>query len=146
MPRKFTLQQAEALLPELEKTVRRALAIKAEYTEVESKLASESRRIAMSGGAFVNREELVSAKARRDKSAARLNEAIENVHEFGCEVKDLDIGLVDFPTDYRGEVVLLCWKLGETAIRYWHRVEEGFRGRKRIDQEFLDNHKGDSPN
>ena len=44
MPRKFTLQQAEALLPELEKTVRRALAIKAEYTEVESKLASESRR------------------------------------------------------------------------------------------------------
>jgi len=145
MPRKFTLQEAEALLPELERTIRRAVAIKAEYIEAESKLTSVTRRIAMSGGALVNREEMVSIKSRRDEGAARLKEAIEKVHEFGCEIKDLDIGLVDFPTGYRGEVVCLCWKLGETAIRYWHRIEEGFRGRKRIDQEFIENHKGDSP-
>ena len=61
-------------------------------------------------------------------------------------VKDLDVGLIDFPTLYRGEEVYLCWKLGETGIQYWHGIDEGFRGRKKIDRDFLDNHKGESPN
>jgi hypothetical protein len=58
-------------------------------------------------------------------------------------VKDLDTGLVDFPTMYRGVEVCLCWKLGEGAIGYWHGVDEGFRGRKPIDQDFRDQHRGD---
>jgi hypothetical protein len=55
-------------------------------------------------------------------------------------VKDLDIGLVDFPTVFRGVEVCLCWKLGEPRIGYWHGAEEGFRGRKPIDQDFLAHH------
>jgi hypothetical protein len=58
-------------------------------------------------------------------------------------VKDLDIGLVDFPTTFNGVEVYLCWKLGEPGIEFWHGVEEGFRGRKPIDREFLENHRGD---
>jgi hypothetical protein len=57
-------------------------------------------------------------------------------------VKDLDIGLIDFPTLFRGREVYLCWRMGETGIRYWH-GEEGFRGRKEIDRDFLDNHSAD---
>ncbi len=55
-------------------------------------------------------------------------------------MKDLDIGLVDFPTLFQGEEVYLCWKLGEAGIRFWHGIDEGFRGRKPIDAEFLEHH------
>jgi hypothetical protein len=50
---------------------------------------------------------------------------------------------VDFPTLFRGVEVYLCWKLGESGIEFWHGVDEGFRGRKPIDQDFLDHHEGD---
>jgi hypothetical protein len=68
---------------------------------------------------------------------------VEKIHETGCIVKDLDKGLVDFPTLFRGEEVYLCWKMDEPAIEFWHRIEDGFAGRTAIDQEFRDNHKGD---
>jgi hypothetical protein len=146
MARRFTLQQAESLLPELEAEVRRAIALKSEYAEAASEMEAISRRITLSGGAVVNREQLVRLKSRRDTSAAQLKEAIEAIQQFGCLVKDLDIGLLDFPTLFRGQEVYLCWRLGEPAIQFWHGVEEGFRGRKKIDRDFLDNHEGDSPN
>jgi hypothetical protein len=72
-----------------------------------------------------------------------LRRALEQAQETGGLVKDLDTGLVDFPTMYRGVEVCLCWKLGEGAIGYWHGVDEGFRGRKPIDQDFRDQHRGD---
>ena len=87
--------------------------------------------------------QLLDQKRRRDSSAAGLKETLEKIQEYGCVVKDLDIGLLDFPTLYRGEEVYLCWKLGEKGIGYWHGVHEGFRGRKAIDSEFLANHRGE---
>ena len=60
----------------------------------------------------------------------RLKSSIETIHEVGCVVKDLDIGLVDFPTLFRGEEVYLCWKMGESSIQFWHGVDEGFAGQK----------------
>jgi hypothetical protein len=68
---------------------------------------------------------------------------VEEVQEMGCLVKDLDMGLVDFPTTFRGEEVYLCWKLGEEEIAFWHGVDEGFRGRKAIDRDFRAHHQGD---
>jgi hypothetical protein len=59
-------------------------------------------------------------------------------------VKDLDTGLVDFPTLFRGQEVYLCWKLGEASIEFWHSVDEGFRGRKAIDRDFRDHLAGDA--
>ena len=92
---------------------------------------------------MVDRNQAMDARKRRDTSAASLRSAIEQVQALGCVVKDLDIGLIDFPTEFRGEEVYLCWKLGEPKIEFWHGVEEGFRGRKAIDQDFLDHHRGD---
>jgi len=146
MARRFTLQQAEVALPEVEKEIRRAISLKSEYTEAASGLDAVSRRIMLSGGALVDREQLMALKSRRDTSAARLKEAVEAIQQIGCLVKDLDVGLIDFPTLFRGKEVYLCWKLGEAGIRFWHGVDEGFRGRKRIDQDFLDNHQGDASN
>src|SRR5581483_11883040 len=91
-------------------------------------------RLMMAGGVVVDRERALGIRRRSDSAGERLKAALEEVQEIGCLIKDLDIGLIDFPTTYRGVEVYLCWKLGEDGIEYWHGVEEGFRGRKPIDQ------------
>ena len=146
MPRFFTLQQAEKLLPEVEPALRAAASLKSEYQSAENACQDFSRRIALLGGVVVDHSEPLEQKQRRDRSAQQLKAAIEKLQEFGCLVKDLDMGLVDFPSLFQGVEVYLCWRLGEPGIQFWHGVDEGFRGRKPIDQEFLDQHQGELPN
>ncbi|MEO7143606.1 MAG: DUF2203 domain-containing protein [Bryobacteraceae bacterium] len=146
MSRFFTHAQAERLLPEVEAAIRDAIYLKHEHQQAEAALREAMQRITMSGGARVDSGKLAAVRQRQDQSAAGLQQAIETVHGFGCLVKDLDIGLIDFPTLFRGREVYLCWKLGETGIEFWHGIEEGFRGRKPIDRDFLDHHQGDSNN
>ena len=71
---------------------------------------------------------------------------MEQIEESGCVVKDLDIGLIDFPAMLGEQQVFLCWKLGEPRIEYWHGVHEGFAGRKPIDDEFGPPSQRDKPN
>jgi len=141
----FRIEQAEALLKEVEQAIRTAIELKHFYQEAESVLRQESERILLSGGASVDRPRLEAERSRRDTCARKLRDAIEAIHAFGCEVKDLDVGLIDFRSIYQDREVYLCWKLGEPRIEYWHGIEEGFRGRKRIDEEFLRNHRGSLP-
>ena len=146
MPRFFTLRQAEQLLPEVESAIRNAISLKSEYQQAEAEWQSFSRRVTMLGGVLVDHSQLREQKNRRESIALGLKGLLEKIHEYGCLVKDLDIGLIDFPTQFQGEEVYLCWKLGESGIQFWHGVHEGFRGRKPIDQEFLDHHRGELPN
>jgi hypothetical protein len=146
MQRFFTLQQAEQLLPSVASAIGEAISLKAEYQRLESEWERFSQRMAVSGGMRVDRGQVIEQKHRREEAAAALKQAIDHVHQFGCLVKDLDIGLIDFPTLFQGEEVYLCWKLGEAGIQYWHGVHEGFRGRKPIDADFLDRHRGEMPN
>ncbi|HUB80830.1 MAG TPA: DUF2203 domain-containing protein [Bryobacteraceae bacterium] len=143
MARRFTLVEAQGLLPRVEALLRQAIELKSEYQAAEETVQAFAQRVSLMGGMLVNREQVIDARSRRDEAGAQLKIAIEQVQEFGCVVKDLDIGLIDFPTLLRGVEVYLCWKLGEPAIAWWHGVEEGFRGRKAIDQDFLDHHRGD---
>jgi hypothetical protein len=55
---------------------------------------------------------------------------IYRIESFGCVVKDIDLGLIDFPAVRDDEPIYLCWKLGEPRVAYWHGVDEGFRSRK----------------
>jgi hypothetical protein len=144
MPRHFTLAQAEQILPEVEQTLRDALFHKSEYQAGEEALNRSTERIRMAGGSRVDPGPILAARTRRDASAAALKEIFDRVEEMGVLIKDLDIGLIDFLTQYHGQEVCLCWKLGEDRIRFWHGLEEGFRGRKPIDDEFLQNHRGDN--
>ena len=144
MSRHFTLAQAEQLLPEVEQALRDALFHKSEYQAAEEELNQSTQRIRMAGGSRVNPAPIMAARARRDTSGAALKEIFERVEELGVLIKDLDIGLIDFLSRYHGQDVCLCWKLGEDRIRFWHGMEEGFRGRKPIDEEFLQNHRGDA--
>ncbi len=144
MSKRFTLAEAERLLPRVERLIQEAIALKTEYDEAGGELEAFQKRVMMMGGVTMDRERALHARQRRDNAGTRLRNAIETVQQMGCHIKDLAIGLVDFPTTLRGVEVYLCWKLGETKIEYWHGVDEGFRGRKAIDQDFLDHHAGDS--
>ena len=146
MPRFFTLPEAESILPDVASTIREAISLKQQYEKTEAESQSFSQRVAVMGGVQVDRAQFLERKNRRQEVARDLQQTIEKIQEFGCVVKDLDIGLIDFPTLLNGEEVYLCWKLGEPGIQFWHGVDEGFRGRKPIDQEFLEHHRGEQPN
>lgn len=133
------------MLPEVERLLRDALFQKTEYQAADEEFNRTTQRIRMAGGSRVSPGPFLALRARRDTNAAALKDSFERLEEMGVLIKDLDIGLIDFLTRYHGREVCLCWKLGEDRIRFWHGVEEGFRGRKEIDQEFLQNHRGDSP-
>jgi hypothetical protein len=143
MPRYFTLGESEKLLPKVERALRDAVFHKAEYQKADQELDGSIRHIRASGGAQVNRGEYLASRARRDTSAAALKEALDTIEKTGAVVKDLDSGLIDFLSMYRGREVCLCWKLGEDGIQFWHGTDEGFRGRKPIDEDFLKKHHGE---
>ena len=143
MPRYFTLPQAQEVLPEVEQYLKDALFHKAEAQKAQQELQQVAERIRFSGGARINPGEQLSLRTRRDSSIAALKEALDKIDGAGALIKDLDIGLIDFLTRFQDRDVCLCWRLGEDGIRFWHSTEEGFRGRKAIDQEFLEGHSGD---
>ena len=82
----------------------------------------------------VNVVEASRQRAIYDKTVQQVRDAVAEIHSIGVQVKDLDIGLLDFPCQLENEVVLLCWKYGEQGITHYHGVEEGFAGRKPIDE------------
>ena len=143
MPKRFTLAEAQSLIPSVDPVLRKAVELKSSYTEAEEAMEAFSQRIQMMGGLVVNREQALETRNRRDTASASLREAIQELDQFGCVLKDLDTGLIDFPTLFRGREVYLCWKLGEASIAFWHGTDEGFAGRKAIDQDFRDHHQGD---
>jgi hypothetical protein len=143
MPKRFTLWEAQRALPQIRDWMREAVALKSLYDEAERAIQSLTERITMMGGIVANRERAAGDKAHREAAAERLRAILEHFQETGCLVKDLDTGLVDFPTLFRGQEVYLCWKLDEPSIQFWHGTEEGFAGRKAIDQDFLDHHEGE---
>ena len=144
MERLFTVEQAEGLIAALEGDLRRALDLKTEYEALDEEARGWLRRVSMAGGSRVDHTEILASRARMAEALARLKVVIDGIQEHGCLVKDLDKGLIDFPAMFRGERVLLCWKLGETGIEFWHGMEEGFGGRKPIDAEFLRTHRGEA--
>jgi len=132
--RTFTLDEAQSLLPILESLLRAAIAGKKLMEEVDAEMQALSHRIFVNGGTHVDVVPLARRKAERAKAEQRAKDAIAEIDSIGVQVKDLDIGLLDFPCEVEGQVVLLCWKLGESGITHWHGTEEGFAGRKPIDE------------
>jgi hypothetical protein len=144
MPRYFTLGEARAALPVVGRNIREAVQAKARYQEAEKILQNLAQRILMMGGISVDTAAAEAWKTQHDSNAQTLKNTMERIEEMGVLVKDLDIGLVDFPTLFRGEEVYLCWRMDEADIDHWHGTNEGFAGRKPIDRNFLDNHRGEN--
>jgi hypothetical protein len=132
--RTFTLDEAQDLLPVLESLLRSAIDGKHLIESVDAEFQATAHKIFLSGGMSLNVVHLAGRKAQREKAIQRLKDAMAEIDAMGVEVKDLDIGLLDFPCEVDGQIVLLCWKLGEKAITHWHGVSEGFAGRKPVDE------------
>jgi hypothetical protein len=88
------------------------------------------RAAVTSNGGGIPAGEPVEAQAAVEKAAGAIARCIDGIHELGALVKDVDRGLVDFPALRDGEEVLLCWRVGEDEIGFWHPVDEGFSGRR----------------
>jgi hypothetical protein len=131
--RTFTLQEAQVLLPVLESLLRTAMGSKRLVAEIDGELQDVGNRIFVNGGTLVNIVRLAARKSEREKALQRVKDSLAEIDAAGVQVKDLDIGLLDFPCVVEDRVILLCWKLGEKAIGHWHGTEEGFANRKPID-------------
>ena len=127
----------------MERLLRNIVRSKLDLQTSDAELSEIAQRIALLGGSLVPRDRLLQIRARKESAARSLKSIVSRVQEIGCQLKDVESGLVDFPTLYRGEEVYLCWKLGEPSITSWHHVADGFAGRRPIDSEFLQNHRGD---
>lgn len=131
--RTFTLDEAQELLPVLESLLRSAIDGKKLIESADAEFQEIAKRIFVNGGMSLNMVHLASRKAQREKAVQRVKDAMAEIDAMGVQVKDLDIGLLDFPCEVDGQIILLCWKLGEKGITHWHGVSEGFAGRKPID-------------
>ena len=128
--RYFSPRDVEALIPELTEIMGHVKAAQGEAAAVRERLHAEQERIAMSGGGVTDRGLWKQGREDLERVGRRIQSRLEDIARLGGVVKDLDLGLVDFPHLRDGEVVNLCWKHGETAIEYWHGLDEGFAKRK----------------
>ena len=142
----FTLEEAQRLLPVLQALIKRAMEGKQLIELVEKELQDLKHRILLSGGLLVDIPAVARRRAERDKSLQEIKDTLAEINAIGVQVKDLDIGLLDFPCAVGDDIVLLCWKYGEEKIEFWHGMEEGFRGRKPIDERILRAKKKEKPN
>jgi hypothetical protein len=138
------VDQATAILPRVERHLRDALFARNEYRQAEEAFVEFQKRILMAGGSIVDREKITKIVAQKGASAVILQQEMDALEALGVQVKDLDTGLIDFLTRYRGQDVLLCWQFGEDSIGHWHGLTEGYRGRKPIDDAFLAGHSAES--
>lgn len=132
-PRLFTLTEAERTRREVEPVLIEAIELRRKLAPLDEDLTAVATRIQWSGGLAVDYEKTARVRFERERLADSLKEALEKIQSTGCVVKDLDTGLLDFPAIVNNEEVYLCWRLGEERIRFWHRQDEGFAGRKPLD-------------
>jgi hypothetical protein len=132
----FTLEEAQSLLPVLESLLKRAIEGKQSAEGVESGLTQVIRNIYLSGGMKVDVSKVTRLRAEMEGHLQRVRECVAEMDSIGVQVKDLEAGLLDFPCRLEDEVVLLCWRMGEPAIDYWHTEEQGFQGRQPVDERF----------
>jgi hypothetical protein len=131
--RYFTREEAEALLPQVTTLLTTIQEKRGELLEQEAALAELRRRMAGNGHGM--QRQLIQVQQDLSRSVNALKALIADVHALGIQLKDLDMGLIDFPARRaNNEEVLLCWRLGEPRIAYWHSLEGGFMGRRPIEE------------
>ena len=129
----FSLDEAQRLLPVMESLLRTSMESKRRIEEIEEEFKKINHSVFLRGGMHLNIVTLSRLRAESDKAIQRVKDAMAEIESIGALVKDLDIGLIDFPCVVDGNTVLLCWKMGEQRITHWHGTNEGFSARKPID-------------
>ena len=131
MTRTFTPEEANAALVELRPVVERMVQHRRNLVAAQKLQVELVTRIAGNGGDLMP-SDLREAAETIQREATAIAECADRINAAGAEIKSLEEGLLDFPAKRGDEDVLLCWKLGEDEIGYWHGVDEGFAGRKAL--------------
>jgi hypothetical protein len=127
--RYFTVNEANALLPQL-RNILEMLQVKRRELQERQQALELIRRQAGENGHHLAGEEFLRLKKEAEFILEEFNAEVKKIEALGCQLKDLDLGLIDFPTLRDGREVLLCWKSDEAEVAYWHGLAEGFTGRK----------------
>jgi hypothetical protein len=128
--RYFSPHEVEALIPTLTDIVDRLRAAQGELETRRNRLQAEQRRLSMAGGGMLDRGRWRADREALDAATKAAQASMERLHALGGVPKGIEEGLVDFPHLRDGRVVNLCWRYGETRIRFWHGMDEGFASRK----------------
>lgn len=132
----FSLDEAQTLIPVLESLMKSALESKSAAEQIAEDLQALNQRIFLNGGTLVRIGETAKKRATHDKAVQQVKDTLAEIDAIGVQVKDLDTGLLDFPCMLGDDVVLLCWKRGESEIGHWHAMDAGFAGRQPLDERF----------
>ncbi len=122
----FTLEQANKMLPNIIEKFNNVVAMKDQVVKIQSDFETNPKYMANFKDSIIKKQELNSAITSFYKS-------IEDLEATGVSIKSIDQGLMDFPSLMFNEEIWLCWKQGETEIKFWHGKDEGFNGRKPIE-------------
>ena len=124
--RRFTIEQADAQVPRLEALIgrlqRNALRLRTERDAMAARLQGDPRLVPV--------QQLLAEVPELRRVVEDLDAAMGAIQALGVELKDVELGLIDFPAILDGREVFLCWQFGEDRIRFWHRRSEGFAGRR----------------
>ena len=121
----FSINDANNILPSVIKKFNYAKKMKAEVIKLEHQLSSSVTPV-------TSLEEYAIVKRKLNSIVTKFYESIEDLESTGVVLKGLDDGLLDFPAKRFDDEIWLCWKDGETEIKFWHEKDTGFMGRKPI--------------
>jgi len=122
LERLFTLTEANCLIPQLQEHLIAVKQAKAVLLRTKDEVKRASAKAQLGGGSFAGPHYITALE--------QVSENLQAIQELGVLVKDLDIGLCDFPHMLNGRVVYLCWKLGETEVQWWHEINSGYTDRQ----------------
>ena len=130
------MNEAQTLLPVLGALLQRTRESALKAAGIELEMQRLSHKIFLTGGLHVDITSAAKRRAERDKAAQETKDSLAEMEAIGVQVQDLQAGVLDFPCSVDGKVVMLCWRMGETAITHWHEVEEGADKRQPVDGRF----------
>ncbi len=127
----FTREEAEALLPQITVVLRKIQERRKHMLQSEEEL-SILREQSLGNGHHLH-ERMIKLQRNLARHIQALQALVNDLNDFGCELKDADSGLIDFLSMRNGREIYLCWLLGEDRINYWHYLDAGFAGRQPLD-------------
>lgn len=130
--RLFTPAEANSALPEVREAAERLVALRGRMRVLDRQQRELVTAIGGNGGGYAANDLNAAQEELRGLSEAA-SACVDRLDDLGVIVKDLDVGLLDFPSERDGETVLLCWRVGEERVAFWHGLTDGFAGRRPID-------------